>query len=222
MKPIRIVWASEREAHVISSGVPPALCCGALLAAGIEGVAGIASGSRTVQIRVGDDIDPEEVMARVRSVVGRLIDEPFGRSERAVVIPICSDPDLALDLQAVARGAGLSPDAAADLHASGDYTVCFLGFSPGFPYIDGLPEPLHTPRLDTPRARVRAGSVGIAGARTGIYPQANPGGWRLVGATPLRLFDPTRGSPALLAPGDRIRFRRIERDEFDALERESV
>lgn len=218
MESIRVIWASPREAHIIGLKSSPTACYRALLAARIEGVGEITPGSRSVQVRVEDDADPESVLGDVRSIAQRGADEHPNRAERVVEIPICSDPDLAPDLTSVARNAGVLPEAAAELHASGEYTVRFLGFSPGFPYIDGLPEPLYAPRLDTPRTRVRRGSVGIAGARTGIYPHPSPGGWRLIGATPLRLFDPTREAPALLAPGDRIRFRRIERSEFDAIE----
>ena len=104
------------------------------------------------------------------------------------------------------------PRDAADLHAAGTYTVAFLGFAPGFGYLDGLPPALRLPRLATPRSRVPAGSVGIAGARTCVYPADSPGGWRLLGRVthPGQLFDPARDDrPALLAPGDTVRFRRV-------------
>ncbi len=218
MEQIRVTWAGEREAHVFDPNVSPTALYNAILEAGVKGVAEITPGSRTVQIRVDDGADPESILTYVRSIAQRCSDEPSNHATRELEIPICSDADLAPDLEAVARNAGLSPEAAANLHASGRYTVRFLGFAPGFPYINGLPEPLRTPRLDTPRTRVRAGSVGIAGDRTGIYPHPSPGGWRLIGATPLRLFNPARNPPALLAPGDRVRFRRINRTEFDALE----
>jgi len=218
MKSTRTIWASSREAHIVGRALCPDACYRALVAAGIEGVAEVTPGSHTVQIRVKEDADPESTLAGVRSIVQHENIAPSCCPDCVVEIPICSDPDLAPDLEAVARNAGLSPDAAADLHATGEYTIRFLGFSPGFPYIDGLPDSLHVPRLDTPRPRVRAGSVGIAGSRTGIYPYPSPGGWNLIGATPLRLFDTSRDQPALLAPGDRIRFRRIERVEFEALE----
>lgn len=110
------------------------------------------------------------------------------------------------DLEDVARLTGLLPAEVARLHASADYTVCFLGFSPGFPYLSGLPERLAVPRLPSPRKRVPAGSVAIGGAQTGVYPVASPGGWRIIGRTSLRLFHPERDPPVLLAIGDRVRF----------------
>ena len=96
-----------------------------------------------------------------------------------------------------------------------------IGFAPGFPYLSGLDPALALPRLATPRTRVPAGSVAIGGAQTGIYPRESPGGWRLLGRTPLRLFDPQRDPPSLLAPGDRVRFVAIDADRFTQLEGET-
>ncbi|HLO67907.1 MAG TPA: 5-oxoprolinase subunit PxpB, partial [Holophaga sp.] len=110
------------------------------------------------------------------------------------------------DLEAVARHCGLAPEEVARRHAGATYRVHFLGFAPGFPYLGGLDPALAAPRLDAPRTRVPAGSVGIAGAQTGIYPLESPGGWRLIGRTPLVLFDPRRPEPCLLRPGDLLRF----------------
>ena len=220
MESIRVIWAGEREAHLAVPRGRAVACYEALVAAGFDGITESTPGSMTVQVRLPDDADPAETVELARSIVKQCADAGADHPRRVVEIPICSDPDLAPDLNSIAHNAGLSIDAAAELHASCTYSVRFLGFSPGFPYLDGLPEPLHAPRLESPRARVRAGSVGIAGDRTGIYPQATPGGWRLVGATPLRLFGPNRDPPALLAPGDRVRFRRIDRAAFDAFDPE--
>jgi KipI family sensor histidine kinase inhibitor len=110
------------------------------------------------------------------------------------------------DLQRVADHAGLSTTDVIARHAVAEYTVAMLGFAPGFPYLLGLDAALATPRLATPRTRVPAGSVAIGGAQTGLYPQASPGGWNLIGRTDRVLFDPQRDPPALLAPGDRVRF----------------
>ncbi len=109
-------------------------------------------------------------------------------------------------LAEVARLAGRTEDEVVRLHSTAGHLVRFLGFLPGFPYLDGLPEALRLPRLETPRARIPAGSVAIAGGRTGIYPFGSPGGWRVLGKTDLVLFDPRRDPLALLAPGDRVRF----------------
>jgi KipI family sensor histidine kinase inhibitor len=110
------------------------------------------------------------------------------------------------DLDAVAEYAGLHPREVIERHAAAEYRVAMLGFAPGFPYLLGLDPHIAMPRLATPRQRVEAGSVGIGGAQAGIYPRSGPGGWRIVGRTDAVLFDPTRDSPSLLAPGDRVRF----------------
>jgi 5-oxoprolinase (ATP-hydrolysing) subunit B len=110
------------------------------------------------------------------------------------------------DLSALAARAGMDPAAYIDSHAAADYTVAFLGFQPGFPYLRGLPRALHAPRRSSPRVRVAAGSVAIGGSYTGIYPAGGPGGWQIIGRTPAVLFDPRRAAPALLMPGDRVRF----------------
>ncbi|XVS64185.1 5-oxoprolinase subunit B family protein [Actinosynnema sp. CA-299493] len=110
------------------------------------------------------------------------------------------------DLDLVAETAGLSTAEVVALHTGADYRVAFCGFAPGFGYLTGLPEPLRQPRLDSPRTKVPAGSVGVAGEFTAAYPRATPGGWRLIGRTDAPLFDPRRPTPALLTPGDRVRF----------------
>ena len=110
------------------------------------------------------------------------------------------------DLAELAAGRGLPPDDVIRIHSGQLYTVYMLGFSPGFPYLGVVPEAIAAPRLSVPRTSVPAGSVGIAGRQTGIYPQATPGGWRLIGRTDLALFDPQREPPAYFAPGDRVRF----------------
>jgi inhibitor of KinA len=121
-------------------------------------------------------------------------------------VPVQYGGDCGPDLAEVAATIGLTAEEVVAAHAGGAYRVCFLGFSPGFPYLDGLPARLATTRRATPRRRVAAGSVAIAGAQAGIYPVASPGGWNVIGRTDLALFDASRDRPALLAPGDRVRF----------------
>ena len=132
------------------------------------------------------------------------------RESRLVEIPVCYGGAEGPDLGEVARHAGLEPARVVELHAAVEYRVYFLGFSPGFPYLGGMPEALATPRLATPRKRVPTGSVAIGGAQTGIYPMESPGGWRLIGRTSLPLFDTTKDPPALLRIGDRVRFKPVE------------
>ena len=119
------------------------------------------------------------------------------------------------DLENLARSADLTREDFVRRHAGASYRVAFLGFAPGFAYLAGLPEELHSPRLPTPRTRVPAGSVGIGGPFTGIYPEESPGGWKLIGRAPIRLFDPAADPPALLLPGDEVAFRAIGSEEFE-------
>jgi inhibitor of KinA len=136
---------------------------------------------------------------------------------RLVEIPVCYDPDFAPDLDHVARRAELSTNEVIDLHSAAEYRVACIGFVPGFPFLAGLPKKLATPRRATPRKEIPPGSVGIGGAQTGIYPLRSPGGWNLIGRTPVKLFDPIKNPPALLRAGDCVRFRAITREEFDSL-----
>ena len=133
-------------------------------------------------------------------------------STRTVDIPVAYGGEAGPDLESAAAELGLTPTELAKRHASGEYTVAMIGFAPGFPYLLGLDPALALPRLATPRTSVPAGSVGIGGTQTGIYPRESPGGWRLIGRTPLMLFDPSRDQPALLAPGDRVRFVAMDDD----------
>ena len=134
---------------------------------------------------------------------------------RLVELPCCYEPELGLDLEAAAARLGLAPDELARLHAGADYLVYFIGFTPGLPYMTGMPERLTIARLDTPRVKVPAGSVGIGGTQCCIYSVESPGGFWVLGRTPLALYDPGAPEPILLRPGDHVRFRAIERREFD-------
>ena len=138
--------------------------------------------------------------------------EPPGAPVR---IPVCYGGDFGPDLESVAAVTGLGGDEIVRLHAAGTYRVFMLGFVPGFAYLGVLDARLATSRLATPRVRVPAGSVGIAGAQTGIYPSETPGGWRLIGRTPLRPFDAARATPFLLSAGDGVRFYPIDRHTYD-------
>lgn len=135
-------------------------------------------------------------------------------------IPVLYGGEWGPDLEELAAFAERSVADAIQLHVSVEYRVYLLGFSPGFPYLGTVPEPLAMSRLATPRTLVPAGSVGIAGSQTGIYPTATPGGWRLIGRTPVRLYRPADPAPFLLKPGDLVRFEPIGPKEFDRLRRD--
>jgi inhibitor of KinA len=139
------------------------------------------------------------------------------RARKIVTIPVCYHAAFAPDLVDVARQTNTSPEEVIRLHSSATYRVCFLGFSPGFAYLSGLPETLRVPRLDTPRRNVKAGTVAIAGSQAAVYPVDSPGGWRLIGRTPVRMFDPAATPPARLAPGDVLKFAPIDRAKFEKM-----
>lgn len=136
-------------------------------------------------------------------------------------IPVLYGGEWGPDLEDIAAFAKLPVAAAIRLHASILYRVYMLGFSPGFPYLGSVPPPLAMPRLATPRTTVPAGSVGIAGSQTGIYPTATPGGWRIIGRTPRQLYRPNSSTPFLLNPGDMVRFEPIGQQEFNRLQHDA-
>jgi KipI family sensor histidine kinase inhibitor len=140
--------------------------------------------------------------------------EAVATERRRWFVPICFGGEYGEDLTAVAERAGLSPDAVVDLHCSADYRVYMLGFSPGFAYLGGLPEKLHQPRRENPRSVTPAGSFMQGGSQAALSPVAMPSGWHLIGRTPLRLFDPGRSQPFLLAPGDRVRMIAITGEDY--------
>jgi inhibitor of KinA len=136
-------------------------------------------------------------------------------SGRIVEIPVCYGGELGPDLEYVAKYNGITPEEVIHIHSSGNYLVYMIGFAPGFPYIGGMSEKIATPRRESPRLKIPAGSVGIAGKQTGIYPIETPGGWQLIGRTPIKLFRPNDESPSLLKAGDKIRFKPITLEEYE-------
>ena len=202
---------------------------GRLKAAAIPGVIEFAPAYTTV----GMFFDPVKVVAAgakatevfdwlAERIRVELSHHPRGRGDarstaQLVEVPVCYDPEFGVDLDVVARHAQISASEVVDLHSKTEYRVSCVGFTPGFPFLSGMPGKLATPRRATPRKEIPAGSVGIGGAQTGVYPMRSPGGWNLIGRTPLRLFDPQKNPPVLLQAGDRVRFNAITREEFDRL-----
>jgi inhibitor of KinA len=154
------------------------------------------------------------------ATLGRLAEETSTAvlpPARQVELPCCYDPELGLDLLAAADRLGLSADELIGLHAGAEYLVYFVGFTPGLPYMAGVPDRIQLPRLETPRVKVPVGSVGLGGAQFCIYSVESPGGYWLLGRTPARLYDPRADEPTLLRPGDRVRMRPIDRAEYEAI-----
>jgi len=136
---------------------------------------------------------------------------------RVVEIPCCYEPEFGLDLEAAAQRLQMTTEELVRAHAGAEYLVYFVGFTPGLPYMAGVPERIQLPRLTTPRVKVPAGSAGLGGAQYCIYSVESPGGYWILGRTPLRLYDPDAAEPILLRPGDHVRFRAIDRREYDAI-----
>lgn len=137
---------------------------------------------------------------------------------RHIEIPVCYGGEFGPDLAEVAAVHSLTPRQVIEMHSAATYLVYFLGFIPGFAYLGAVPEALATPRLAAPRRKVPAGSVAIAGNQTGVYPFGTPGGWRILGRTPLAMFRPEEAAFSLLSIGDRVRFLPVSRERFDELE----
>lgn len=163
-------------------------------------------------------IDHAEVEATIRGYEQRA-EELRAAKARTVEIPVCYGGEFGPDLEEVAAAHGLKPARVIEFHSSATYHAYFLGFAPGFAYLGDLPAEIATPRLATPRKKVPAGSVGIAGRQAAVYPVATPGGWRLLGRTPLAVFRADRKPMGLISIGDQVRFRPISGDEFRKLER---
>jgi inhibitor of KinA len=160
-------------------------------------------------------LNHEDATSLVESLAGEGVPQ-FEREVNVATIPVCYDFEFGPDLHEVANLAKISAREVIRLHSSATYRVEFLGFTPGFAYLGGLPAALHTSRLATPRKHVPAGAVAIAGSQAGVYPVDSPGGWRLIGRTPLLLFNPNATRPTRVEPGDLVKFSAIDRATFDA------
>jgi len=151
-----------------------------------------------------------------------VLDEIELPQPRVIEIPTLYGGEVGPDLEYVAKHNGLTAEQVVEIHVSGTYRIYMLGFTPGFPYLGGMDKRIATPRLQTPRTKIIGGSVGIAGAQTGIYPIDSPGGWQIIGRTPVALYDPLLEVPILLKTGEYIRFVQIDQDTFDRLSSERI
>jgi KipI family sensor histidine kinase inhibitor len=163
-------------------------------------------------------LDHDAVRTKLSSYLARLEGAPWPQP-REIEIPVCYGGEFGPDLDDVAALHGITPERAVELHCSPRYIVYFFGFVPGFAYLGGLPSALASPRIETPRAKVPQGSVGIGGKQTGVYPLETPGGWQLIGRTPLAMFRPRKAGAAearmnLLRIGDSVRFVPISKEQF--------
>jgi KipI family sensor histidine kinase inhibitor len=157
--------------------------------------------------------NPVKLQKTLKTLEARL-DEIKIPPPDTVEIPVCYGGEFGPDIEYVAESHNLTVEEVIELHCRPEYLIYMVGFTPGFPFLGGLSEKLHTPRLETPRTFVPEGSVGVANNQTGIYPVASPGGWRLLGRTPVKLFAPGRRNPFLYQAGDRIKFNPITAEEY--------
>ena len=158
-------------------------------------------------------ISYEEIKTRMEALLK--IEIKAGEEKKRIFeIPVCYGGEFGPDIENIAKHAGLTQEEVIKIHTSRDYLIYMLGFLPGFTYLGGLDERIHTPRLANPRIKIAAGSVGIGGSQTGIYPMDSPGGWQLMGMTPVKTYDPEREIPILVEAGDYIRFVPISEERY--------
>lgn len=166
------------------------------------------------------NMEPNEVNPLIQWNESKTLESiEMGIAPRIVTIPVCYGGEFGPDMEHVANQHGMTIEEVIAIHSSVDYLVHMIGFAPGFPYLGGLPEQIATPRRATPRLQVEAGTVGIGGSQTGIYPITTPGGWQCIGRTPIRLFRPEMNPPSLLEAGDYVRFKPITVQEYLELAR---
>jgi KipI family sensor histidine kinase inhibitor len=177
---------------------------------------GVFFDSARIELTVPDESPSDVLATRIQSILNASAFARQSELKAAVIeVPVCYENEFAVDLADVASHSGLSEAEVVRRHSSARYRVACVGFTPGFPYLSGLPPELATPRRSSPRKEIPAGAVAIGGTQTGIYPRKSPGGWNIVGRTPLRLFDLQREPPALFRAGDQVRFQTISREEFE-------
>lgn len=186
----------------------------------IDGVEEVIPSYRSVLIIYNPlQISKNKLIDKLDFIKNNLENFQFEKPE-IIEIPTVYGGEYGPDLEFVAEYNDLSKDEVIEIHNEKKYLVYMLGFTPGFVYVGGMSEKIATPRLDEPREKINKGSVGIAGSQTGIYPITSPGGWRLIGRTPLDLFDPYRDPPFLIKAGDYINFKKISKEKFKKIKKE--
>ncbi len=182
--------------------------------AAIPGITGLAPTYRSILVYYDPMKIPLQDLKQRLSALSRESTEQAPSKAKVVEVTTAYGGEFGPDLEFVASHSHLSPEEVIEIHGGTDYLVYMLGFNPGFPYLGGMSERIATPRLSTPRVKIPAGSVGIAESQTGVYPLESPGGWRLIGRTPIRIFDPQRDPPVIMEAGDFVRFVPIDESGY--------
>lgn len=190
----------------------------AIEAANIEGVTELVNSYNTLVVYFNDEITTHD---NIKNAISSLqISNTNNDKKRTFIIPVCYDKQYGLDIEALAEAHNLSVEEVINIHSQNEYLVYMLGFMPGFPYLGGLDERIATPRKASPRKSIPAGSVGIAANQTGMYPLQSPGGWNIIGQTPLKLYDPDRSPVVYYEAGDYIKYEPITSEQFDEIKRQ--
>ena len=189
----------------------------ALEQAKLPGILELLPTYRSVMIQYDPMVIGTDALKAKLSAIAKNLDSIAIPPASVVELPVLYGGEMGPDLAFVAEHAGITPDEVIKLHTEPEYLIYMLGFTPGFTYLGGLDERLNTPRLAQPRVSIPAGSVGIAGSQTGVYPIASPGGWQLIGRTPVRMYDPHRAVPILPKAGQYIHFYPIDQAEYDRI-----
>lgn len=209
---LSVEWPLNTEANRLARALAEDLAARVL-----PGVQECVPALRSLLIRFDPLITEPNVLEQAVAARLQSVNAAGAATGRSIRIPVCFEADLAPDLGELARIKGVTREQAVAQLTGAGYTALFLGFLPGFAYLDGLPPGLSLPRLVTPRASVPAGSLALADGLCAVYPLESPGGWHLVGRTPLKLFDPEQADPFLLRAGDKVTFFAIQRGEFEGV-----
>ena len=194
----------------------------ALEQAKLPGILELLPTYRSVMIQYDPMVIGTDALKAKLSAIAKNLDSIAIPPASVVELPVLYGGEMGPDLAFVAEHAGITPDEVIKLHTEPEYLIYMLGFTPGFTYLGGMDESIATPRLKQPRVKIPAGSVGIAGSQTGVYPIDSPGGWQLIGRTPVRMYDPNRAEPILPKAGEYIKFYAITQEEFDEIARQEA
>lgn len=194
----------------------------ALESSGIPGIVETVPTYRSLMIHYDPGVIPyRDLVKRLKELLGRIDQVEIPPSDVLEIPVLYGGEEMGPDLKFVAEHAGISEEEVIRIHTSVEYLIYMLGFTPGFTYLGGMDKKIETPRLKQPRVRIPAGSVGIAGGQTGVYPIDSPGGWQLIGRTPVKMYDPNRETPILPKAGQYIKFTAIDQAEFDRIAKEA-